>query len=477
MAVRLFALVGSRWHDVLMAAQWDKLSRVLAASGDTVVLSWLDLAALVGDLPASASNHRAWWSGDRPHVRAWKSAGYEASRIRFGVDVTFVRQVADRDARSRKQERADDRVLTSNVSNAKEGFEAVDCDVDVPGRPDVLLVTCVKTKLAEPAEARDLYVSPLFKKQRDYAERLGAPWFILSAEHGLVAPDEWLAPYERYLPDTPASYQKVWGAWVVARLELLYGDVRARRVEIHASADYVAAVSPHLTARGALISLPLEGLGHGQRLSWYDRATANAPTKVVNTSRDSGLVEAFASALDTESRAMSPTVLRESQRHSLDAPGLYSWWVDAEGAEDLTKGLGIAIAPGLLYAGLAGATRWPSGRASGNTLWTRITSMHLGGNRSASTLRRTLAAILDAGSEAPLSEQALTRWMESHLRVIAIPYADPDTLGRLEEDVLRSLDPPLNLKGCPPSPMRVRLKALRGLAKPERSKQPRTRAD
>ena len=88
-------------------------------------------------------------------------------------------------------------------------------------RPDILLVTCVKEKLPQPAAARDLYTSTLFRKQSAYAEKLGAPWFILSAEHGLVGPDEWLAPYERYLPDTPRSYRLIWGQWVVARLALL----------------------------------------------------------------------------------------------------------------------------------------------------------------------------------------------------------------------------------------------------------------
>jgi len=33
--------------------------------------------------------------------------------------------------------------------------------------------------------------------------------------------------------------------------------------------------------------------------------------------------------------------------------------VDASGAVDLSRGLGSPIQPGLIYAGLAGATRWP----------------------------------------------------------------------------------------------------------------------
>jgi hypothetical protein len=84
-------------------------------------------------------------------------------------------------------------------------------------------VTCVKSKPTSPAAAKDLYVSELFERQRRYDERRGIPWFILSAEHGLIAPDEWLAPWERCLPDTPAAYRTAWDRWVVERLELLVG--------------------------------------------------------------------------------------------------------------------------------------------------------------------------------------------------------------------------------------------------------------
>src|SRR4029453_15337948 len=36
-------------------------------------------------------------------------------------------------------------------------------------RPDLLLVTCVKTKQQKPAEAKDLYTAPLFRRQLAYA--------------------------------------------------------------------------------------------------------------------------------------------------------------------------------------------------------------------------------------------------------------------------------------------------------------------
>jgi hypothetical protein len=87
--------------------------------------------------------------------------------------------------------------------------------------------------------------------------------------------------------------------------------------------------------------------------------------------------------------------------------------------------------------------------------------MHLGKRRQFSTFRRTLAAAPESESQAPISEEALTEWMRLHLRVVAVPYDDPDSLGRLEEDVLRQLDPPLNLKGMPATPLRTRLSKLR----------------
>ena len=51
--------------------------------------------------------------------------------------------------------------------------------------------------------------------------------------------------------------------------------------------------------------------------------------------------------------------------------------------------------------------------------------------------------------------------MHDHLKVIAVPFEDADTLGKLEGDVLSRLDPPLNLQGMTPTAIRRRLKELR----------------
>ncbi|WP_157180843.1 DUF6884 domain-containing protein [Actinopolymorpha alba] len=135
---------------------------------------------------------------------------------------------------------------------------------------DILLVTCVYEKAAAPSAAKDLYISPYFMRLRRYAERHAQPWFIISAEHGLVQPDEWLAPYERYLPDTPLWYQQIWGGWVAARLRLLAGDLTHRTVEIHASDAYSAQVAPRLEEAGATVRVPLAKIPWDEHLAWYD---------------------------------------------------------------------------------------------------------------------------------------------------------------------------------------------------------------
>lgn len=440
-----------------MAADWSALTTFLQGRGDTVTLTWRELENLVGGVPASALDHSAWWSGDRPHTRAWRSAGFELTSRRPGVSVTFSRA-----------ERSAARATTSSVppAPAEPAPSAEPHPDDAPTiEHRVLLISCGKTKQARPAPARDLYTSARFRKALTYAERSAIPWFIVSAEHGLVRPDEWLAPYERYLPDTPASYRRAWGEWVVARLELLMGDLGRLAVEAHLSADYVAPIAPLLDARGSRLSTPLRGLRTGEWLAWYDAHEPPAPSQVITsqTQRSSRFmddVSEWVACLADESAALPPDGLDDPSLR-LGGPGLYGWFVDTAGAEELGRGLGHEVPAGLVYVGQTGGTRWPSGIGSGNTLAGRLRQQHLRGRRSASTLRRTLGALLDASSGRVLTREELTAWMREHLRVVALPVPDPDVLLDLESQVVRSLDPPLNLDHVPESIQRARLRELR----------------
>ena len=316
---------------------------------------------------------------------------------------------------------------------------------------DIVLVGCVKSKRPHGAAAKDLYSSDYFSKMRGYAESTGRPWFILSAQHGLVSPDEWLEPYDCYLPDMSRDYRRDWGLRVAAQLEESVGRLDGVVFHIHAGAAYVEAVEAALRPLGAVVTDQLHGLSFGRRMSWYLRQVSGTAVTA----------SAVAEDLRDEAQAVPLPDLVASKGEGLRSPGMYSWWVDGPGAEDLSRGLGHEVAAGLIYAGLAGATR-SGGSTSSNTLWGRIATMHLGKRHDLSTLRRSLGSVLASASGWPaIDEVELTRWMHAHLSVIAVPVADADTLDALESEILTELDPPLNLAKVSKTPLRTQLSALR----------------
>lgn len=402
-----------------------------------MTFTWADLDSLVGGLPPSAYAHPAFWKGARS---GWP--GFTTVNVRVGDQVTFVRE------------------------GAPPAHQAQPSIQEQPGldvASDLVLVACVKQKLTHPAPARDLYTSDLFCKQREYAERAGVPWFILSAKHGLVAPDQELEPYNLHLAETSAAYRASWGARVLKQLESAASPLHGRIIEVHAGAAYADAIRDRLGREGAQVSEPLRGLQLGHRLAWYRNRLAvhripDSDATGAGATDPQGLID----ALTDRTRAQSPAEFLERNGVGLRCPGLYSWWIDEHGAVELTRGLGWEVSEGLLYAGLAGATRSRSGLKSKNTLWGRIRGMHLGGRHEFSTFRLSLGSVLaSTRGEPAIDEHKLTAWMHQHLRVLAIPFQDADTLGELETDVLRALDPPLNLDKVPKNPLRARLSELR----------------
>jgi hypothetical protein len=434
-------------------ATWSALRSHLATVENQLTLSWAELDALVGGLPPSANHHRAFWAGDRS---MWK--GFRTTDLRMNHQVTFVRQgeVA--------------RTPPRTGGSSRAGIEQ---PPRLPGEPaseaDLILIGCVKSKLGHPAPAKDLYTSALFRKERAYVESTGKPWFILSAKHGLVAPDEVIEPYDVYLKATPDTYRAWWGRTVVHQLLNASGSVDGKRVEIHASAAYVDQILPRLTIEGARVVAPLDGLTRGQRLAWYSGTVRERPEDAVrDAARPTWQVQPPAAVaqvvewLGHAEGALTPKEFVATAGMGLRQPGMYSWWVDPAGAIMLSTGLGHRIEPGLIYAGLAGATHTRSGQTSSNTLWGRINSMHLGGRHEFSTFRRTLGSILaHEFLWQQIDEVALTAWMYEHLKVVAVPVADADTLDDLETTVLTELDPPLNLMKMPKTLVRRRLSELR----------------
>jgi hypothetical protein len=158
-----------------------------------------------------------------------------------------------------------------------------------------------------------------------------------------------------------------------------------------------------------------------------------------------------------------------ADRLAATRPGLYSWWVDDKGHAVLERSLDEPLTS-LIYAGQAGATSARSARVSTATLGSRIGNNHIRGTAHGSTFRKSISALLLEPLNLRLDRAdflvkednlRVTEWIQAHLSIVIYPYDDRDALGRFEDEVLRVLDPPLNLGGMSPTPVRAKLTALR----------------
>ena len=133
----------------------------------------------------------------------------------------------------------------------------------------VALVACVGKKQPTPRPARELYCSDWFRKASAYADRVSDDWYILSAEHGLVAPATVIAPYDKTLKRMPTGARRAWAKQILHNLGqvLQPGD----RVVILAGRDYRAHLMASLREMGCLVEIPMEGLAIGQQLAWLKR--------------------------------------------------------------------------------------------------------------------------------------------------------------------------------------------------------------
>ena len=138
----------------------------------------------------------------------------------------------------------------------------------------IILVGCVNSKGAAPSPARDLYISPLFAKRRAYAEESGRPWYILSAEHGLLHPEQPVAPYDRALAKADNAYVDAWADHVAELVIEEAKRLNVHKVEIHAGSAYIPdRLRTQLEEAGITVATPLAGLRIGEHLAWYSPST------------------------------------------------------------------------------------------------------------------------------------------------------------------------------------------------------------
>ncbi|HEX8997621.1 MAG TPA: hypothetical protein VF812_16460 [Ktedonobacterales bacterium] len=133
------------------------------------------------------------------------------------------------------------------------------------------LVAAAKARRGGILRARDQYdLSPVFRRARDYCERGGMEWYILSGSHFLLPPHQVIGPDDAFVHALSAEQRADWATEVTLRLQRL----RERSGEpltftLLASqryADLLLRAAPDLP-----LELPLSGLDLASRLRWFDR--------------------------------------------------------------------------------------------------------------------------------------------------------------------------------------------------------------
>lgn len=123
------------------------------------------------------------------------------------------------------------------------------------------LVSCASTKLSHPSPARDLYTSPLFRKACAYAELTCKSWYILSAKHGLLNPEQVIEPYDLKLSTAQANQ---WADQVREQLAVELADTPRVVLVTLAGTRYQTVLHPCQWP----FQIPIKGLGIGRQLSW-----------------------------------------------------------------------------------------------------------------------------------------------------------------------------------------------------------------
>ena len=129
----------------------------------------------------------------------------------------------------------------------------------------IVLISCVSKKLLFSAKAKDLYKSTLFKLNLEYAYKLKPHTiYILSAEHGLLALEKVIAPYEKTLNKMPIAERRAWASRVIKQMKEKGIAIKQDKFTFLAGQKYREFLVSEMNKNN--IEVPLEGLKIGEQL-------------------------------------------------------------------------------------------------------------------------------------------------------------------------------------------------------------------
>lgn len=382
----------------------------------------------------------------------------------------------------------DDTVAVDASAREVAGPAGSTFDDEVPP-PDVILLGSVGDRVNVPAPAKEVYREVSFQLSRLDAELSGSEWFVLSAEHGLMAPNEWMSPDSRTLADMEPGHRSVWASWVVSRLQSMVGSLEGLIVRVDAPNAFVGPLFADLQDAGAAVvsgSIADEAVPEVVEVEASqqpDQSRADLEQLVADAAARLAVHEAIeveepeaeqaelATVLDIGARATIVRQLKDArQAVSTDkvdtlplSAGLYGWLVDPIGARILNRCLRLPVRSGLIFVGEVGGSSWHSLVDPVLNLRDHLDRVQLNGRTRASTFRMTLATVLgEYLGMTSLDDPRLTDWMHEHLSITTVAVDDGDDLVDLARTIIGELDPPLNVEHLGATEYRTRLQQMRG---------------
>src|SRR5688572_2159875 len=129
------------------------------------------------------------------------------------------------------------------------------------------LISCVSMKQNREADASSLYISPLFKKSKEYALQRLDKFFILSAKHGLLKPTDKIHPYDMTLNNMSKEDRQTWAENVFN--EFVKVISKNDEIVFLAGENYREFLEKKIIERGNKTASPLYKMSIGEQLQWY----------------------------------------------------------------------------------------------------------------------------------------------------------------------------------------------------------------
>ena len=158
---------------------------------------------------------------------------------------------------------------------AAPSFKTLSTLLGPNGQPPTIIIGCGRRKKKSASQARTLYVSERFRTCRAVAETLSAPYLILSALHGLIAPDTTLDPYDLDLGTLSEESKRVWANSALNYLDRTNDGAPITLLAAGAYAEPIMACNA-IRTEPLPISAPLAEIETRHHKDWLDQALATA---------------------------------------------------------------------------------------------------------------------------------------------------------------------------------------------------------